>query len=39
MIKKIIIWAAVLAVLGALMIAKLGHKKPFAEAVADPVVE
>lgn len=39
MIKKIIIGAAVLAVLGALIIPKLGNKKPFAESVADPVVE
>ena len=39
MMKKIIIGAAVLAVLGALILPKLGNKKPFAESVADPIVE
>ena len=39
MVKKIIAGIAVLAVLGALIIPRLLHKQPFAEGVADPMVE
>lgn len=39
MVKKIIIKAALLAVLGALILPKILNKQPFAEGVADPVVE
>lgn len=39
MVKKILIGAAILAVLAALILPKMMNKKPFAEGVADPVVE
>lgn len=39
MMKKIVIGAAVLAVLAALILPKVLRKQPFAEGVADPVVE
>lgn len=39
MVKKVMIGAAILALLGALILPKALKKQPFAEGVADPIVE